>query len=129
MNRLGRAVLNSPARATAQRRWVVPTMRRLGGGLEGAHVLEVGCGRGAGSVLIIDLLRADVVDAVDIDPVMVRLAARRLEHLAHVAIGDMVSSGAADESYDAVVDMGAIHLEPRWRDGLAEVRRVLRPGG
>src|SRR4051794_41800794 len=79
MNRLGRAVLNSPARAAAQRRFVVPTMRRLGGRLEpGARVLEVGCGRGAGTSLIIEQLGADAVDAIDIDPVMVRLASRRV---------------------------------------------------
>jgi len=55
MNRLGRAVLNSPARASAQRRYVVPAMRRIGGPLEpGSRVLEIGCGRGAGSALIVD---------------------------------------------------------------------------
>jgi SAM-dependent methyltransferase len=129
MNRLGRAVLNSPGRAMAQRRWVVPTMRRLGGGLEGCHALEIGCGGGSGSRLIIGLLHAELVDAIDIDPVMVRLAARRLDRPGRVAVGDMVCSGAAAGSYDAVVDMGAIHLEPRWREALSEVRRVLRPGG
>ncbi len=135
MNRLGRAVLNSPARAAAQRRFVVPTMRHLGGGLEpGARVLEVGCGRGAGTSLIVEVLGADAVDAIDIDPVMVRLASRRVVRTGRsgrvrVAMGDMVHSEAAAGSYDAVVDMGAIHLEPRWREAMAEVRRVLRPGG
>ena len=41
----------------------------------------------------------------------------------------MAHLAAAPASYDAVVDMGAIHLEPRWRDVLTEVHRVLRPGG
>lgn len=135
MNRLGRAVLNSPARASAQRRFVVPAMRRIGGPLgDGARVLEIGCGRGAGSALLVDLLGASAVDAVDIDPVMVRLATRRLSrHRAgsriDVAIGDMAHLAASNASYDAVVDMGAIHLEPRWRDVVAEIRRVLRPDG
>ena len=135
MNRLGRAVLNSPARAAAQRRVVLPVMGRIGGPLgSGARVLEVGCGRGAGSALIVDLLGAATVDAVDIDPVMVRLATRRLVGLpvgprVHVAVGDMAHLHAPGGTYDAVVDMGAIHLEPRWRDVLVEVHRVLRPGG
>jgi SAM-dependent methyltransferase len=129
MNRLGRAVLNSPARALAQRRWVVPTMARLGARLDGVRVLEVGCGRGAGSALIVDRLGAAHVDAIDLDPVMVRLAARRAASTVHVAVGDMVSSGSPTSAYDAVVDMGAIHLEPRWPEALTEIRRVLRPGG
>jgi len=129
MNRLGRAALNSPARAAAQRRWVVPTMARLGGRLEGCRVLEVGCGRGFGAALLLDLLGAEVVDAIDIDPLMVRLARRRLGARVDVQIADIVETGAEGSSYDAVVDMGAIHLEPRWREALREMARVLRPAG
>jgi len=129
MNRLGRAALNSPARAAAQRRWVVPTMGRLGGRLEGCRVLEVGCGRGFGAALLLDLLGADAVDAIDIDPLMVHLARRRVGGRVGVQVGDLVATGAAPGSYDAVVDMGAIHLEPRWREALRETARLLRPAG
>ena len=129
MNAVGRAVLNSPARAVAQRRFVLPAMRRLGGGLEGCRVLEIGCGRGSGVALIIDLLGARSVDAIDVDPAMVRRAARRVGPRSDVRIGDMVDTGAASASYDAVVDMGAMHLEPRWREALRETRRILKPGG
>jgi len=129
MNRLGRAVLNSPARAVAQRRWVVPTMGRLGGRLEGCRVLELGCGRGFGAKLLLDLLGADAVDAIDIDPLMVRLARHQVGARVDVRVGDIVATGAAPATYDAVVDMGAIHLEPRWRDALRETARVLRPTG
>ena len=104
-------------------------MRRLGGGLEGCHVLEVGCGGGYGVQLILEVLGAESVDAIDMDPVMVRRAERRLGTRAQVRIGDMVDTAAAAQSYDAVVEMGAMHLEPRWRDALRETRRVLKPGG
>ena len=129
MNRLGRAVLNSPMRAAAQRRYVVPTMGRLGGHLEGCRVLEIGCGRGVGAGLLLDLLGAQAVDAIDIDPKMVRLARSRLGARADVQLGDIVETAAPQASYDAVVDMGAIHLEPRWRDALRQTARVLRPAG
>jgi SAM-dependent methyltransferase len=118
MNRLGRTVLNSPARAAAQRRFVVPALGRLGGDLDGCRVLEIGCGGGFGAGLLLELLRAGDVDAIDIDPVMVRLARRRLGDRVDVRVGDIVEISAPPESYDAVVDMGAIHLEPRWRDAV-----------
>lgn len=129
MNVVGRVVLNSPARVAAQRRVVIPTMQRLGGSLEGCRVLEIGCGRGVGTELLLEMLGAAAVDAIDVDPVMVRLATRRLGSRANVRVGDMVHTGGEDASYDAVVDMGAIHLEPRWREALSETRRVLRPTG
>ena len=37
--------------------------------------------------------------------------------------------GAADVSYDAVFDFAIIHHIPNWRDAIAEIARVLRPGG
>lgn len=134
MNRLGRVVLNSPARAAAQRRYVIPTLERIGGTLDGLHILEIGCGRGVGTELLLDRLGAGSVHAIDIDPTMVRLAADRLAATtasgrARVRHGDMTETGVAPDSYDAVVDLGALHLEPNWRGALAEVSRVLRPGG
>lgn len=36
---------------------------------------------------------------------------------------------AQDASYDAVFDFGIVHHIPDWRNALAEVARVLRPGG
>jgi SAM-dependent methyltransferase len=84
--------------------------------------------------MLIHRLGAGCVDAVDCDPVMVRLATSRLAAdrsggRANVRVGDMTATGARPESYDAVVDLGALHLEPNWRGALHEVRRVLRPGG
>ena len=85
-------------------------------------------------MLVLELLGAESVEVLDIDPAMVRLAARRLdvgdgEGRARARVADMVDTGAASGSFDAVVDMGAIHLEARWRDAIGEIARVLRPGG
>ena len=35
----------------------------------------------------------------------------------------------SDESFDAVVNVSALHLIPAWREALAEARRVLKRGG
>jgi SAM-dependent methyltransferase len=130
MNGLGRTVLNSPARAYAQRHVVLPMFERFAGRLDGCDVLEVGCGRGVGAALLIDYLGAARVNAIDIDPVMVSKAAIRLRHeSAVVELGDMTQLPFRDARFDAVVDFGAMHLEPRWRLAVGEIWRVLRPGG
>jgi ubiquinone/menaquinone biosynthesis C-methylase UbiE len=129
MNALGRALLNNPARAAAQARVVVPAMQRLGADFTGQNVLEIGCGRGVGMELLADPLGAKSVHGVDLDPVMVELARRRLGDHAQVELGDMAHLNAPAEEYDAVVDFGAVHLEPAWRQAIAEVARVLRPSG
>jgi ubiquinone/menaquinone biosynthesis C-methylase UbiE len=129
MNPFGRLILNSPARAYAQRHYVVPTLERLGAGLAGCRVLEVGCGRGVGTQLVLEQLGAQSVDAIDIDPVMVRLAHERLDGRARVTVGTMTALAAPDATYDAVVDFGGIHLVEEWRLAVDEIARVLRPGG
>ncbi len=131
MNALGRALLNNPARAAAQARVVVPAMQRLGADFTGQNVLEIGCGRGVGMELLAGAMGATTVHGVDLDPVMVEKARRRLgdRDNAHVDIGDMAAVKAPRDEYDAVVDFGAMHLEPAWRQAVAEVARVLRPGG
>jgi ubiquinone/menaquinone biosynthesis C-methylase UbiE len=104
-------------------------MLRLGGNLHGCRVLEVGCGRGYGTQLILDTLGAASVDAIDVDPAMIRRASRVSSDRSQVWVGNMVATGASPQSYDAVVDMGAMHLETRWKDALRETRRILKPGG
>jgi SAM-dependent methyltransferase len=129
MNAFGRAMMNSRARALAQRRYVVPTMMRLGGSLAGCRVLEVGCGRGVGSELLLDVMEATEVYAIDLDPLMVDKARERLGGRARVEVADMTDLQLATGSLDAVVDFGAIHLSPEWRQAVGEVARVLRPDG
>jgi ubiquinone/menaquinone biosynthesis C-methylase UbiE len=129
MNVLGRAATNNFARAFALRHYLVPQMLRLGGSLDGSHVLEVGCGWGVSTELILDEMGAAEVDALDLDPIMVDKARQRLGGRAHVKVGDMTDLSALDASYDAVMDFGAIHLVPEWRRAASEVSRVLVPAG
>jgi ubiquinone/menaquinone biosynthesis C-methylase UbiE len=124
--------MNNAIRALGQEysaRW----MERLGGRVEDGRVLEVGCGRGVGVQVILERFGAASVDAIDLDPKMVERARRRLAAcgLAGVRlnVGNVTCIEAGDSTYDAVFDFGAIHLEPDWPKAIAEVRRVLKPGG
>jgi len=124
--------MNNPVRAAVQR-WVeAPRLLRLGGRVPGAHVLEMGCGRGVGTELIFDAFGAARVDAFDLDPDMVSLARRRLAHRGdrvRLWVGDATRIPAGDGAYRAAFDFGIVHHVPAWRDVLDETWRVLAPGG
>lgn len=133
LNRVEKLLMNNPARAALQRWYEAPLLERLGGLVEGGRVLEIGCGRGIGTKIILDRFRAREVHAFDLDPDMVERARRRLfaypPQRVTLAVGDAASIQAEAESFDAVFDFGVIHHVPDWRKAVSEVRRVLRPGG
>ena len=52
MNRIEKLAMNNPIRALIQRYYETPLLERLGGRVEGMHVLEIGCGRGVGTEII-----------------------------------------------------------------------------
>ena len=128
MNRLGFWAMNNPTRAFIQRRYLLPAFCRIGGPLNGCRVLEVGCGRGAGLALLRQA-GADRADGIDLDPGMARLTRRTARTAVLVAVADIAALPMPADSYDVVVDFGAIHLMPDWQAGIGEVARVLRPGG
>lgn len=132
MNRMETLILNSPPRAWLQRFYEVPLLERLGGRLDGARVLEIGCGRGVGTQLLIERLGAAHVTALDLDPAMIARARPRLARFGprvDLRQGDAAALPLGDASVDAVVDFAIIHHIPAWRDAVAEAVRVLRPGG
>ncbi len=132
LNRFETVMMNNPVRGLVQKHYEARKLERLGGGVRGQHVLEVGCGRGLGVEILLDRLGAARVDAFDLDPRMVELSRRRLAprgDRVKLWQGSVTEIRADADSYDAVFDFGIIHHVPAWRDALAEIFRVLRPGG
>ncbi|MFD0691407.1 class I SAM-dependent methyltransferase [Actinomadura fibrosa] len=136
MNQVETVAMNSVVRRVVQRRLVFPLMQELGGPLRsGSRILELGCGSGYGSQLLLDEVEAAHVDAIDLDPAMVARARRRLAPYrgrARVGVADATDMAAltpVDGCYDVVVAFGTLHHIPDWQAALAEVARLLRPGG
>ena len=132
LNAVEKALMNNPVRAAVQRRYEASVLRLLGGRVDGGRALEVGCGRGVGVEIVLDRFGAATVDGFDLDPAMVEAARRRVarrDGRVRLWVGDATEIDAADGAYDAVFDFGIIHHVPDWRAAVAEVARVLRPGG
>jgi ubiquinone/menaquinone biosynthesis C-methylase UbiE len=133
LNAVEKALMNNPVRAGVQRLYEARVLTNLGGLCPGARVLEIGCGRGVGTEIVLEHFGAREVVAFDLDPDMVERSARRLQRYGAdrvtVAVGDATAIDAESQSFDAVFDFGVIHHVPSWRDAIAEVARVLRPGG
>jgi ubiquinone/menaquinone biosynthesis C-methylase UbiE len=133
LNLAERLLVNNLARAAVQMFYEGPLLRRLGGTVQGGSVLEIGCGRGAGIEVIFRQFGAAHVYGLDLDPLQIERARKRLEskYAGRVSFmqGDAEQLPFADASFDAVFDFGALHHVPNWQRSIAEVRRVLKPGG
>jgi SAM-dependent methyltransferase len=98
--------------------------------LRGKNVLEIGCGTGVHTKLLAQ--SGAQVAAVDLTPTAVELTMRRLELAglsADVREADAESLPFADTSFDFVWSWGVIHHSSDTNRVIAEIARVLRPGG
>jgi ubiquinone/menaquinone biosynthesis C-methylase UbiE len=105
-----------------------PEMIRLAGDVAGLAVLDAGCGSGP----LTQALRAKdaVVSGFDLSPAMVELARERLGEDADVRVADLAAPlPYSDDRFDLVVASLALHYVEDWTSALAELRRVLKPGG
>lgn len=98
--------------------------------LAGKKVLEVSCGHGGGASYLARTLRPASYTGLDFNPDGVAFCQKR-HQLPGVDFvhGDAENLPFPDQSFDAVVNVEASHAYPRFPRFLAEVARVLRPGG
>ena len=96
----------------------------------GSRWIDVGCGSGAFTELIVE--RCAPAEVQGIDPSEGQLAFARTRHTARVAefrIGDAMVLPFSEASFDAAVMALVIFFVPNPAKGLAEMVRVVRPGG
>lgn len=94
-------------------------------------VLEVGAGSGSMASGTLDIHPQARLTLTDIDPKMVAATRERFEDRPGVTVqhADVTRLLFADGSFDYVVSYLMLHHVVRWDRALAEMRRVLRPGG
>jgi SAM-dependent methyltransferase len=96
-----------------------------------ARLVDVGCGDGELTVDLAEHVHSVVGVDTDVDEIAAAraLAARCGLSNATFQIGDAYELGLADESADAVLGHSSLEALDRPRKALAEMWRVLRPGG
>lgn len=105
-----------------------PAIVDLAGDVAGRRILDAGCGAGPVSVALRD--RGAVVSGFDRSAKMVELARQRLGDDVDLRVADITGplpypDGAFDDAVAALV----LHYLQDWTAPLAELRRVLKPGG
>ena len=142
MNRISRFFVNRfNARRNARiLRWIQANAAIAAG----AACLEIGCGNGDLASRIVDALRPSRYVATDLDPHQLDAARRHVAERyprgapsgLELREADMLRLPFGDASFDVVLGVVSIHhASPNHRDpsrvpdALAEVDRVLRPGG
>ena len=105
-----------------------PAMLALAGDVAGRRMLDAGCGSGPLFAALRD--RGAVVSGFDASAGMLELARRRLGDSADLQVANLGSPlPYPDNAFDDVVASLVLHYLQDWGPALAELRRVLKPGG
>lgn len=120
-------------RAVEEHRYLQePHIREMAafGDASGKQVLEIGCGLGTDGA---QFARAGArYVGVDLSPASVMLARKNLElqHLpADLLVSDAECLPFPDAAFDVVYSNGVLHHTPNLPAAVAEIHRILRPGG
>jgi ubiquinone/menaquinone biosynthesis C-methylase UbiE len=105
-----------------------PAMLALAGDVAGRRILDAGCGAGPLSAALRD--QGAIVTGFDKSAGMIELARRRLGDDADLQVADLGSPlPFPDDAFDDVTASLVLHYLQDWGPALAELRRVLKPGG
>ncbi|WP_457207590.1 class I SAM-dependent methyltransferase [Nocardioides sp. P5_C9_2] len=105
-----------------------PEILRLAGDVSDHRILDAGCGSGP----LMSALRTNgaLVTGFDVSAAMVDLARQRLGDDADLHVADLAAPlPFPDAEFDDVVASLVLHYLEDWSGPLAELRRVLKPGG
>ena len=103
-------------------------MVRIAGVHTGQRAVDVGCGTGTLAVAVAALLGEQNVAAIDPSEQFVEVCRSRIP-AADVRVGAAESMPFSDASFDAVLAQLVVDGMADARRGVAEMRRVARPGG
>jgi len=127
-DRIGAAYAKHAATSVTNELYDRPAIIALTGPVEGKSVLDIGCAAGHLSAKLA-AAGAEVL-GVDASEAMISLARKEFGSVARFEVADVAKPlSIPDSSIDVVTASLVLHYLPDWTATLAELRRVLRPGG
>jgi ubiquinone/menaquinone biosynthesis C-methylase UbiE len=98
--------------------------------LRGKNILEVSCGHGGGASYLARTLQPQRYTGLDLNPKGINFCRQRHQVAGlDFTVGDAENLPFEPGTFDAVINVEASHCYPNFPRFLAEVARVLRPGG
>ncbi|WP_245309767.1 class I SAM-dependent methyltransferase [Bradyrhizobium jicamae] len=98
--------------------------------VEGAAVLDVGCGTGSLTFEIADRRMAASIDALDYEPEFVEAVnSRKGTASINVRRGDAMALPYASAQFDMALSLLVLHFVPDAARAISEMVRVVKPGG
>jgi ubiquinone/menaquinone biosynthesis C-methylase UbiE len=97
---------------------------------DGERILDVGCGTGSLTFALPTAAAVSEVAAVDFSPVFVEAAQQRnTDPRITISQGDACALPFPDNRFDRSMALLVLHFVPEGATAIAEMRRVVRPGG
>ena len=97
---------------------------------DGERVIEIGCGTGSLTFALAGRANFKSVEAIDYEQQFVDAASERnTDPRIHIAKGDACNLQFADAAFDRALSMLVLHFVSDAERAIAEMRRVVRPGG
>jgi SAM-dependent methyltransferase len=114
-------------------RWsrrLAPLLIGFGGLADGDRVLDVGCGTGSLAFALPTIARVASVTGIDAtEPFIAACRTRSADPRFSFDVGDARALPYADASFDRAYSSLVLHFIPDAAKAVAEMRRVVRPGG
>jgi SAM-dependent methyltransferase len=129
MTRFEKLFVNSPSHSQ-QVSWHAEKLLKLIEVRAGQKYLDLGCGNGAAPIYLAQKYPLDVT-GIDIDPDQIRLAEQQSHGMnnVHFQTNDGRRLPFLEGAFDIVSTNKVMHHVPNWPEAIAEMIRVLKPGG
>ncbi|MBR1092347.1 methyltransferase domain-containing protein [Bradyrhizobium manausense] len=114
-------------------RWskrLAPVFLEFAGAADGERIIDVGCGTGSLTFLIPDRANISTIEAIDYEEQFVEaLRQRSSDPRITARLGDACALPFGENQFDRALSMLVLHFVSDPRKAVAEMFRVVRPGG